>query len=112
MRYLFSWYTAYAYSLFIIVLSVIPVEPPPQLVFPLFDKVLHCLAYTILSFVVVNVSYRKSINRPRFFSFSYAFTLGLLIEIVQFFLPFRQFEAGDIACNFLGSIVGCLIKIV
>ncbi len=112
MRYLFSWYTAYAYSLFIIVLSVIPVEPPPQLVFPLFDKILHCLAYTMLSFVVTNTSYLKSVNRPRFFSFSYAFILGLLIEIVQFFLPFRQFEAGDIVYNFLGSILGCLLRVV
>lgn len=112
MRYIFCWRTVFLYSLFIIFVSVIPIKGPPQLSFPFSDKLFHCLIYVILSFITTNTFYLKRLNRPRFIGFSYAFCLGLGIELIQLFLPFRKFEVADIFFNFLGSIGGCLLRLV
>jgi VanZ family protein len=37
--------------------------------------------------------------------------LGFVIEIIQLFLPYRSFEAGDLLVNGAGSFLGCLFKI-
>lgn len=112
MHHLFSWYVTLTYSLIIFITSLLPLKPPPQIVFPFFDKVFHGLTYAILSFLAVNTFYREGKDRPQIYSFSYAFLLGLLIELIQFFLPYRDFEIADIFSNFLGSLLGCLVKII
>ena len=111
MRYLFSWSTVYIYSSIIIIFSVLPIEPPKSLVFPLADKILHGLAYALLSFMVANISY-KCKKSAKLFGFFYAFILGLVLEFTQLLLPFRYFESADILANFLGSLLGCLFKVI
>jgi len=110
MRYLFSWPTIRVYSFFIIVISVLPVKPP-QLFFPFQDKVIHGLIYGLLSFLAANTFSRKKINNPKTCSFFYAFSLGLFVEIIQYFLPLRSFEFRDILANLLGSFLGVLLII-
>ncbi len=111
MRYLFSWCTTYSYSFLIIVVTSLPVEFPPQLLFPLQDKAVHVLTYFLLAFLAVNTFSRKKINNPKICSFFYAFSLGLFVEIVQYFLPYRSFEFWDILANLLGSFLGILLII-
>jgi glycopeptide antibiotics resistance protein len=60
---------------------------------------------------VLNTSLIKKKVHPYIFSFSYAFLLGLTIELFQFFIPYRSFELGDIFSNFFGSIAGIFLKI-
>lgn len=107
--YFFSWFTIYTYSLFISFFSLFPSKNLPQITFPFFDKIVHLLIYCLLSFIVVNTLRLQGKTRIYFFSFSYAFSLGLLLEFIQFFLPYRVFELGDIFFNFLGSILGCFL---
>ena len=111
MRYLFSWYTIYIYSFLIIVGSFLPVRCPPQLLFSFQDKVVHVLAYFLLAFVAVNTFSRKKIKNPKICSFFYVFSLGLFAEAVQYFLPYRNLEFGDILANLLGSFLGILLII-
>jgi len=111
-QYIFSWVTIYTYSGLIIYLSLMPDEYPPLLIFPFSDKVLHGIAYMLLSFVACNTFSLLKKNRPKFYGFVYSFTLGLSMEAIQYFLPYRQFEAADIASNLLGSIFGCLVRII
>lgn len=90
--------------------SLFPSKNLPQITFPFFDKIVHLLIYCLLSFIVVNTLRLQGKTRIYFFSFSYAFSLGLLLEFIQFFLPYRVFELGDIFFNFLGSILGCFLR--
>ena len=114
----FSWYAVFFYSLFIICISII--SPKAFLHLPylmhllIFDKILHFFMYFLLSFIVTNTLFlkKKENLQPQAISFSYAFSLGLILEITQFFMPFRSFETADIFSNFLGSLIGCLLKIV
>ena len=110
MRHIFSWPAIIVSSCVITFLSVSPSSG--HLPFPFIDKILHCLMYAWLSFLAVNTFLLKNKTRPYFFSFSYAFLLGLALEFTQLALPYRSFEAGDIFSNFLGSILGCLMRIV
>ena len=111
MRYLFSWYTTYSYSFLIIVVASLPIRVRPQLLFPFQDKVVHALIYFLLAYLAVNTFSRRRISNPKICSFFYAFSLGLFTEIVQYFLPYRSFEFGDILANLFGSLLGVLLII-
>lgn len=111
MRYIFCWPTACTYSLFIIIMSLIPVEQPPAVEFPFLDKVIHGILYWLLAFIVANTLARRRKNRIVFISFIYSFGLGCLIECIQFFLPYRSFEGADIMVNGLGSLLGSFIRL-
>jgi len=112
MGYFFTWYTFFSYTLFIVFISFLPVKVSWHVPLPLLDKILHCLMYFLLSFIATNTFILKKKLYPRAFSLSYAFLLGLIIEVIQFFLPFRSFESLDILSNFIGSFLGCLLRIV
>lgn len=109
INYLFSSFVVYSYTVFIIIVSLIPIGVEGPVTF--FDKIVHFAIYFLLSFIIVNARVLKKKEHPRLFSFFYAFCLGGSIECIQFFLPFRSFEAGDILCNILGSIAGTLFII-
>jgi len=111
MRYLFSWYTTSIYSFLVIVVALVPVKFPPQVLFSFQDKIIHALIYFLLAFLAVNTFWRKKIANPKICSFFYAFSLGLFMELVQHFLPYRSFELGDILANLLGSLLGVLVII-
>lgn len=111
-KYVFSWYTVCFYTVVIIVASVIPLSLPLSSEIDFFDKVIHFVVYLSLSFLVLNTALLHKLKHYRLISFLTAFTLGLSIEFVQFFLPFRNFEALDIGVNFLGALVGVFLRIV
>jgi len=109
MRYLFSWCTTYIYSFLVVVGGLFPVKFRLQLLFSFQDKVIHALIYFLLVFLAGNTFLRKKVKNPKICSFFYAFSLGLLVEMTQYFLPFRSFEFWDILANFLGSSLGILV---
>jgi len=111
MKYIFSWYAFIAANCIIIFLSIFPLGPYVQPVFPLADKLFHLFIYTGLSFISVNTFFLKGKKHPRIASFFYAALLGLLMESVQFALPYRSFETADIFSNCLGGVLGCLLRI-
>ena len=106
---IFSWPSLLIYSSFIVTVSVVPLESPPQMGFPLFDKVVHSFSYFLLAVLSVNTFAVRRYTVPRVSGFFYSFLLGFCMEIVQLFLPFRQFELKDLAANFIGSVAGCLL---
>jgi VanZ family protein len=67
--------------------------------------------YLLLAFIAINTSLLCGEKRPYLFSFSYAFGVGLIIEGIQFFLPYRSFEFSDILSNGVGCALGLLLKI-
>lgn len=97
--------------MFIIGVSLIPVQPPQKLDFLFLDKIVHALMYWLLAFLVINTLALSRKQTMFFVSFFYCFGLGFLIELVQFFLPYRSFEAMDILVNALGSLAGSLLRL-
>lgn len=110
MQYFFSWGIVYSYSLFIIGISVIPFSATLS-PFSFFDKLVHMAIYAVLACLVLNtVTFQKK-SRPFLFSFFYVFGLGLALECIQFFLPWRSFELADLAFNLLGTGLGFLFRL-
>lgn len=109
---LFSWYSVILCSVFIVLLSVLPVTVPEGISFPFFDKAAHSIMYLALSFLATNTLYLKNNRKPKLRGILYAFSLGLVVEIIQYFLPYRDYELLDIWFNLLGSYIGSLIVFV
>lgn len=95
------------YSLSILFGSILPIDQPRVSVFFDFDKIIHFIAYCIL--VILSIYAYKKINKVYFKSFIYAFSLGIFIELIQYFLPYRFFELADVVVNGLGAIFGVVI---
>ncbi|OPX29671.1 MAG: hypothetical protein B1H08_03325 [Candidatus Omnitrophica bacterium 4484_171] len=96
----------FIYSLFLVIISILPVSEPQKLEYLNADKVVHALFYLV--FVLL---YVFAFVHSRFIyikSFLYAFSLGLFIETLQYFVPYRSFDILDIAANSLGAAVGLL----
>jgi VanZ family protein len=66
--------------------------------------------YTILG--ILGVFAFRGAWRPEFLSFLYAVLLGTGIEAVQYYIPYRSFEARDIAINCLGAAAGIIFTIL
>lgn len=64
-----------------------------------FDKIEHFAAYFLLSLLTY-----KTIKSARL-AFFLAGTYGLLMEAIQFTLPYRYFSLGDIAINYIAAFL-------
>lgn len=106
MRFLHSWISVYLLTFLITLFSIIPFGAPG---ISGLHIVLHFIMYGVLAFCVLDVSLRSKVLYPAMFSFFYAFFLGLILEFIQFFLPYRQFQVQDIISNFAGSMVGVIL---
>ncbi|MCM8819842.1 MAG: VanZ family protein [Candidatus Omnitrophica bacterium] len=111
MRYIFSWYIIFAYTFFIFYFSL----TPKVFVFlphiPNIDKIVHFFIYLVLSFLVLNTLKLRKNSFPYIFAFTYGFLVGIVIEIFQYFLPYRSFEIKDLIVNIFGTIFGLKLKI-
>ena len=91
---------------FIVVLGVIPVPEDKMPIFPYADKILHIIGYLLLMLWFTNIFSNLQIRIKLAVGFV---LLGSLIELVQYFLPYRSFEASDLVANSLGIAFGLLL---
>ena len=98
------------YTLFIIVLSLIPV---PELGLPKFqlfeiDKLVHFIMY--FSLTILWSFAAKNFYNSNFKLMLFAIFFGFVLETFQHMLPFgRYFDLGDLLANSLGVIFGIII---
>ncbi|MEF8880372.1 MAG: VanZ family protein [Candidatus Nanohaloarchaea archaeon] len=78
-------------------LSKVPNGSPSTGLIPL-----HAVAYFVLAGGFLNLDHR---NRKHLESVSAAFLIGLLVELIQLFLPYRFFGWNDILMNLLGASI-------
>ncbi|MBU2102797.1 MAG: VanZ family protein [Candidatus Omnitrophota bacterium] len=105
MRYLFSRASVALYTLALVILSISPLPGPPEAIaFPHFDKVCHFFLYGIFSFITINTYLRQRVRHPYLACVGYVTIVGLLIECIQYFLPYRSFETMDIVVNGTGML--------
>ena len=110
MRRLFSFQTIYAYTFFVVIVSIIPISIRYNQGIPL-DKITHFFLYFIFSFLVSNTLALKDYRHNCIKGFFYVFIIGVMIEIIQYFLPYRSFELLDIFSNSFGALLGTFIRI-
>ncbi len=92
------------YSLFILFVSFLPLKRIPQFEeFPV-DKIFHYFLYLILVYFCMSAFTSAKYIK----SFFYALFLGIFVEVVQYFLPYRSFDFKDIIVSTLGSITGLM----
>ncbi len=66
----------------------------------------HVLGYFIFSITALLFFRAKGINKVFLKAALFAGMYGVLIEIIQFFVPYRLFEFLDIATNFSAAVAG------
>lgn len=99
-----------SWLLIVLILSVMPV--PETDVGPKgLDKFVHFALYGITALLFWRFFYNKTWSRRKIglISIVSASLYGLLMEIIQSFLPYRTFSVSDIISNFLGAIFSVTI---
>ena len=73
------------------------------------DKLLHFSGYVVF-IISAMLAYGK--RRSFILLFTLLFAYSVLIECIQYFLPYRTFDVRDILANLAGLIVGSIIWFV
>ena len=90
----------------VLVLSCIPGASPGVLNMVNFDKVVHFFTFLLLSIIFL---FAYSFSKP-FFAVAFLMSMfGLLIEVVQLYVPNRLFSVYDLIADVLGVLAALLI---
>jgi VanZ family protein len=92
----------------IIVLSLIPGAPLPNITHDYDDKIAHSFSYALL--MAWFAAAERKILWPKIASL--VFLLGCALECCQALIPYRTASLGDIVANSLGILIGAIIAIV
>jgi VanZ family protein len=110
IRILINWLLVCAYcsAVFILSSSASP-RMLPKIAHA--DKVVHFIAFVILGILFFRAYYTlgQSVLRVILFTFISSTLFGALIEIHQYFLPYRSAEGLDIAADVAGCLTGIWI---
>ncbi len=90
-----------------LVLSVIPVHGGLADV-PYLDKVTHLCEYALFAWILVQAVRASRMREHEYllWCWIYATSYGLLIELLQAFIPWRSAELGDVFANTIGAALG------
>ncbi len=98
-----KWKTLYriVFFLWVGIIGVLSVIPSPDRVVSVSDKFAHFVAYFITASLCYCAFKREKLSFLLFLGLG-VFLYGIAIEIVQYFLPYRDFSVGDIIANASG----------
>ncbi len=91
------------YLILILFLSFVPISVET----PTSDKINHFVEFFIFS-ILLKEAYKTSY----WGNFFYSAFLGVFIEAVQYFLPYRSAEYGDVTADLLGVVSGLFMYFV
>ncbi|MBE9531401.1 MAG: VanZ family protein [Proteobacteria bacterium] len=107
LKALFIWAPPLIYVPIIFILSI---RPMPESIPGNMDKVIHLLVYSIVGVIFTRALMRgikiKNSTTTIALALLFSIALGTLIEIVQYFIPYRSASLGDIAANSAGALIG------
>lgn len=107
IRMVKEWFWVYVYGGGILFFCVIPIGET-SLGGLGWDKIIHFFIYFIFALLVIRAATSKKRTFSGPFVFILLFFFGLLIEGIQYFLPFRSFEVFDLVFN-SGGVLGALL---
>ncbi|UCE40715.1 MAG: VanZ family protein [Candidatus Aminicenantes bacterium] len=110
---------AYSFATLILIGSSIPTDrlnrlqrQIPIMRILLSDFVIHFFAFAILV-ILLGIGYIKA-NKPKFWwakAAAASLFVGVLVEVIQLFLPYRSFSTGDLGVDIIG-IIAALVPFV
>ena len=110
-RAVYAWVPAFIWGGIVFFFSVLPYKGVSPLVSP-FDKMLHFFEYTLLAFLIIRgyfkiteLGYGKSVLFTLIIGGGY----GILLELIQQYVPGRDANVWDAAANIAGVAFGILI---
>jgi VanZ family protein len=98
-------FIGFSLVVFLIVVSLINIPPPPPSV-RFFDKVEHVGAYAVLA---LWFGYLYAHRWPYKYFLAFFFILGVVLEYIQEFIPYRVCSWQDILANVIGILAGTLL---
>ncbi len=111
IRYLWP---AILWSLIILFITLTPGEKLPEVGIFQVDKVVHFFVFGLLMFLAAYglerfFSLRKQQLNVVRIAVMYSTGLGIMVEILQLFVPNRSFSLADIVANTIGTGIGYFI---
>ena len=105
---------AFAWSLIVLVLTLIPGEAVPDVGIFQIDKVVHFFIFGVLMVLSCYGLHRLFVlkgfpSRPLLIAGVYSVAFGMMIEVIQRFVPGRNFSFLDVVANTIGVGIGYLI---
>lgn len=95
------------YAILIIFLSLFPTQAFPAVKFNLIDRFLHFLEYFIFTILLIlcfkNIRY--------FLSLGISTSYGIMVELLQLLVKYRNFSYQDIIFNILGTLAAVFTHI-
>ena len=120
LRSLKPFIPAYSFAVLILIGSSIPTyklhrlqRQNPILKILLSDFVIHFVAFTILT-VLLSIGYVK-FKKSKSWWLKAAFLsmfVGVLVEVIQIFLPYRSFSTRDLGVDFVGILTGLVFFLI
>ena len=109
---IFAWTPVIIWAVIILVLSVLPYRVTPQLTVSYLDKMLHLFFYLVFSYLVLR-SFLRAGRKLDYGEALFALILGgcygIVIEVLQRYVPGRDPCMNDAMYNILGALIGILI---
>ncbi|MDB4835025.1 VanZ family protein [Cyclobacteriaceae bacterium] len=101
----------------ILLLTLVTKHGTANVEYPHFDKVIHLVMFSVLSFLmIVGFTKQDAYSQLRFrapiYAISIAILYGAVIEVIQAFVPNRDFELLDLASDAVGSFVGYYLYVL
>lgn len=109
-----SYYPASAWAIIILVLTLIPGKAIPEVNIIGIDKVVHFIIFGIQMFLTL-LPQRHSgpiSNRTMVLSVVGCISFGIMIELLQHFVPGRSTSIYDVIANTIGVALGYLLFLV
>lgn len=108
----YKWSLLWAFCILVLTLS--PGSTVPDVSLEGLDKAVHFFMFGLLMFMLLHeIKRSQQVTQPGLKSVLWAFILsaglGLIIEILQLYVPGRSFSASDILADTLGVVSGYLI---
>jgi VanZ family protein len=97
-----------SFILWLVIVLILSVVPLPENIIPSLpiDKIVHFVLYGVTAVMLYRIlRTRRSAKRSVLYSIVVSAFYGVLLEVIQFFLPYRSFSTGDMVANTLGAAV-------
>ncbi|MFH1395184.1 MAG: VanZ family protein [Candidatus Omnitrophota bacterium] len=112
-RKVIMWVPSFVWALIIFLFAVITFNAGNLSSVNNIDKLAHFIEYFVLAFLVMKAfSYEQVLSMQRIVLFTLILSggYGILIELVQHFIPTREASLDDIFFNFTGVIAGIIAR--
>ncbi|MFC1480159.1 VanZ family protein [Candidatus Omnitrophota bacterium] len=114
-RSIFAWTPTFIWASIILIFAVLPCKVCPPLAVGYFDKVAHFCEYAFLAVLIVRNMCRMgslSVMKISLFTLILSGGYGIVMELIQQFVPGRDASLYDVVANAAGTIFGIILGIL